>query len=270
MSVELAKRPRARVRDRERRATRARTHFLPLAAGAACASLSYLVLALQAHVTPYFPIDLSITHYVQAHETVWLNPFLEALNALGFPPVVDIVYGAVIAVMFFTGRRWAAGATVVSALGASGLSWLTKELVARPRPPASLVHVQRHITNPTFPAGHVANLTAFGGFLCYLAITRLDGSWRRTTLIVFLVVSMLLMGLSRVQAGEHWASDVLGGYLLGAAWLLVTVFLYERSVLARERGASEGDPGPEDHASDTGPYAGSVREAHACRRQGAG
>ena len=47
--------------------------------------------------------------------------------------------------------------------------------------------------------------------------------------IIFLVVSMLLMGLSRVQAGEHWASDVLGGYLLGTAWLLTTAILYEKA-----------------------------------------
>ena len=232
MSAAPEKRPRAR-------ATRPRTHYVALGVGAVSTSVAFVALALQAHVTPYFPIDLSITHYVQAHELAWLNPFVGALNALGFPPVVDIVYGAVIVAMFFTGRRWEAGGTVVSAVGASGFSWLTKWLVARPRPPADLVHVQHHVPNPSFPAGHVAGLTAFCGFLCYLAIVHLDASWRRTTLIIFLVVSILLMGLSRVQAGEHWASDVLGGYLLGVAWLSTTAILYEKRVLARESGASD-------------------------------
>jgi membrane-associated phospholipid phosphatase len=216
---------------------RPKTHFLPLTIGAACTSVAFVVLALQAHVIPYFPIDLSITHYVQTHELAWLNPFVSALNALGFPPVVDIVYGAVIAVMFFMGRRWDAGGVVVSAVGASGFSWLTKWLVARPRPPSDLVHVQHHVPNPAFPAGHVAAFTAFCGFLCYLAWLRLEASWRRTTLIVFLTVAMLLMGLSRVQSGEHWPSDVLGGYLLGVSWLSVTAILHERRVLARESGA---------------------------------
>ena len=64
----------------------------------------------------------------------------------------------------------------------------------------------------------------------------MDASWRRTTLIVFLVIAMLLMGLSRVQAGEHWPSDVLGGYLLGIAWLSAAGILYERRVLMREGG----------------------------------
>jgi len=218
------------------RVTRTRTHFVPLTVAALSTSVAYVVLAFQAHVTPYFPVDVAITHYVQAHELVWLNPFIGALNALGFPPVVDIVYGAVIAVMFFTGRRWESGGVVVSAVGASGFSWLTKWLVARPRPPADLVHVQHQVPNPAFPAGHVAAFTAFCGFLCYLAWLRLDGSWRRTTLIVFLLACMLLMGLSRIQAGEHWASDVLGGYLLGVAWLSATAILYEKRVLARETG----------------------------------
>jgi len=231
LSAEREKRPRARD-------TRTRTHFLALSLGAAAMSVAFVALALQAHATPYFPIDLSITHYVQAHELVWLKPFVGALNALGFPPVVDVVYGGVIAAMFFTGRRWDAGGTVVTAVGASGFSWLTKWLVARPRPPVDLVHVQHHVPNPSFPAGHVAGFTAFCGFLCYLAIVHLDSSWRRTTLIVFLVVSMLLMGLSRVQAGEHWASDVLGGYLLGAAWLMATAILYEKRVLGDRAAAS--------------------------------
>lgn len=232
----MAKRPRARVPAPERHATKARTHFLPLSAGAVCMGVAFVVLAFQAHAVPYFPIDLSIMRYVQAHELAWLKPFVSALNALGFPPVVDVVYGAVIVVMFFTGRRWEAGGVVVAAVGASGFSWLTKWLVARPRPPADLVHVQHHVPNPAFPAGHVAAFTAFCGFLCYLAWLRMDASWRRTTLIVFLVVAMLLMGLSRVQAGEHWPSDVLGGYLLGIAWLSAAAILYERRVLMRERG----------------------------------
>ena len=37
---------------------------------------------------------------------------------------------------------------------------------------------------------------------------------------------MALMGIARIDAGEHWASDVLGGYLFGIVWLVVTVEVY--------------------------------------------
>jgi undecaprenyl-diphosphatase len=38
-------------------------------------------------------------------------------------------------------------------------------------------------------------------------------TWTAATLIVFLV------GVSRVYLGMHWATDVLGGWLLGSVWV---------------------------------------------------
>ncbi len=40
------------------------------------------------------------------------------------------------------------------------------------------------------------------------------------------MLNILLMGYSRVYEGEHWLSDVLGGYLSGALWLALFIFLY--------------------------------------------
>ena len=101
-----------------------------------------------------------------------------------------------------------------------------KELVARPRPPMLLVHVAHHLPGSSFPAGHVLNLTVFAGFLCYLTCVHLAPSWLRTALIALLVAMIALMGIARIYAGEHWPSDVLGGYLLGILWLATTVEFY--------------------------------------------
>jgi PAP2 superfamily len=58
------------------------------------------------------------------------------------------------------------------------------------------------------------------GRLSGLAATA--SSWDRYARDLLLLSS----GLSRVYVGTHWATDVLGGWLLGGAWLLVLIALH--------------------------------------------
>jgi undecaprenyl-diphosphatase len=37
---------------------------------------------------------------------------------------------------------------------------------------------------------------------------------------------IILIGPSRVYLGDHWASDMLGGYLLGGSWLTLAMRIY--------------------------------------------
>jgi len=110
--------------------------------------------------------------------------------------------------------------------------------VQRPRPDGYGVHVLRHITNYfSFPSGHVVHAFAFFGFLLFLSLR----SWSPTTgraqssrlwpwalwaIKVVLIALIVLMGPSRVLEGEHWPSDVVGGALTGAFWLVLGAHLY--------------------------------------------
>jgi membrane-associated phospholipid phosphatase len=191
------------------------------------ASTAALLLSVAAHRVPYFPTDLLITRAVQGADLHLLAPPLAAVNTLGFPPLVGIVYGLIIVALFVRVGRWEAVSAGFATLGGAAINAIVKSLVDRARPDAALVHVERHIANPSYPAGHVLNFTVFVGFLCCLLYLRLSPSWRRTTAIALLLALIALMGVARIRSGEHWPSDVLGGYLLGTAWLAVTLLFYE-------------------------------------------
>jgi len=68
--------------------------------------------------------------------------------------------------------------------------------------------------------------TAFGGFLIFLCFALLKSSPGRTALLVALSLVLALMGVSRIYLGQHWFSDVMGAYLFGSLWLLLTIRFY--------------------------------------------
>jgi len=68
--------------------------------------------------------------------------------------------------------------------------------------------------------------TAFFGFLMFLGYTLLKPSFARTVMLVILGSLVGLVGLSRIYLGDHWASDVVGAYLLGSLWLALSIAIY--------------------------------------------
>jgi hypothetical protein len=98
---------------------------------------------------------------------------------------------------------------------------LLKHVFARPRSDLA-VYAESSLS---FPSGHSAVAAAFYGFLTYLLLRERIGPtllWILTgTSLVFLI------GLSRVYLDEHYLSDVLNGYLVGALWALLGIFLAE-------------------------------------------
>lgn len=184
------------------------------------------VLSVMAHAAPYWGADVAIMRAVQSVDFGVLAMPMHLLNVLGFPPVVGIVYGGATLALWFAGRRWEAASSVFALLGGAGLNHLVKTLVARPRPAFAFAQIEHQIASASFPAGHVLNFTAFAGFLSCLAWMNMAPSWRRIAMAIAMIALVLLMGVARINAGEHWPSDVLGGYLMGVTWLAATLGFY--------------------------------------------
>jgi undecaprenyl-diphosphatase len=112
-----------------------------------------------------------------------------------------------------------------------------KFIVARPRPSASLVEIIQAASGKSFPSGHVMSYMALWGLLFCFGIILFRGKyWWRTALLMISALLVVLVGPSRVYLGDHWASDVLGAYLLGGILLGVALWVYlffkGRNVLA--------------------------------------
>jgi membrane-associated phospholipid phosphatase len=191
------------------------------------ATLAFGILIVLASRTSYFSIDLSVTHAVQSINAVWFTNFMWSVSYIGYAPQMFILVAAITLLLFGVGLRWEAVVAVAAAAGSTGLGQLIKLAVHRPRPGAGLVNVIQQLDSYSFPSGHVLVYTAFFGFLIFLSYSLLKHSIARAALLVFLGSLVALIGISRIYVGDHWASDVIGAYLLGSLWLVLCVSIYQ-------------------------------------------
>ncbi len=114
------------------------------------------------------------------------------------------------------GRRADAVFVVATMAGAALLFRGIKILVDRPRPPA-LTQVVRE-TNESLPSGHATMSMVVIGSLVVLAWAG-RARMTRVAMVVAAALWVGAVGSTRIYLGVHWFSDVLIGWLLGAAWL---------------------------------------------------
>jgi membrane-associated phospholipid phosphatase len=190
------------------------------------AAIAFMILFVFASQVPYFGFDLTVARAVQSFHPYWWDVLMRFVSGLGFNPLVYILAGLTILFVYTVGLRWEAVMLLFAAVGVSILGAVVKIVVHRDRPSSALVHVLEILHDYSFPSGHTLLFTAFGGFLLFLIYTLTPHSWSRTIGLIFLGGLIALVGLSRVYEGEHWPSDVLGGYLLGSLWLVITIYIY--------------------------------------------
>ena len=183
-------------------------------------------LSLLAFRTPYLTFDPSITLALQSFSPGWFSTLMVITSWPGYPPQAAIIVAALVALIIFMGYRWEALMALISVMFSMVLNLGVKLIVHQPRPQPDLVHVVRKLSSYSYPSGHVMFFMGFYAFLWYLSYKVLKPSILRTFLLLLFGAMVILVGVSRIYLGEHWFSDVLGGYVLGSVVLLLMIRVY--------------------------------------------
>ncbi len=104
----------------------------------------------------------------------------------------------------------------------SAIDQLLKVLVHRSRPRGFCL-----VDAPglSFPSGHSMAAVAFYGYGIWLPQSSACGISPSVLVNMALVCVILTIGVSRIYLGVHYASDVLGGFCLASAWVVLFVRL---------------------------------------------
>jgi undecaprenyl-diphosphatase len=103
-----------------------------------------------------------------------------------------------------------------------------KLIVGRPRPEDGLVQVTEQANGLSFPSGHTMGTVVFCGIIVYLSFHLIRQRQIRLLVQALAVAQMFAVGFSRVYTGAHWPSDVLGGFLWGAWFVLLLIVCYRK------------------------------------------
>lgn len=97
---------------------------------------------------------------------------------------------------------------------------LLKIIVQRKRPIENILISE---TGYSFPSGHSMVSMAFYDFLIYLILHKVKNKFLKYMITIILLLLILLIGISRIYLGVHYASDVIGGFLVGMIFLILYI-----------------------------------------------
>lgn len=203
-------------------------------------------------------VDGPTTQWLAAHRDGWLTVALKGVSLLGNSAAEVAVAVGVSALVAWRSGRWLPAVLGLVGIAGVGLLIFTAKLVvgrSRPALPYAIVTEDGY----SFPSGHATG-TAAVGLLCAWMLSRwLITSWPGRVAVWSVAIGTTgAVGFSRVYLGVHYVTDVVAGWLLGAAWagavMLVGIWWENtRTVTAGGTSAGSTDATP---APDWRPAAG--------------
>jgi undecaprenyl-diphosphatase len=164
-----------------------------------------------------FFADVPVLAWAEGVQSEWTEDVIRILNRFGggMNPVLVVAF-FLVAGIAYAHPRWIAYAVAMAIAGLTAgiAAQIVKHLVGRARPELWLGPMHYAPGSSTsFPSGHTVGAFALAGVLVF--------SSRHLPLRAIALLLAMAVGLSRVLAFRHWASDVTASAVIGlvCAWV---------------------------------------------------
>ena len=198
--------------------------------------------------------DDSATRWLADHRVAWLDQASQLLSRSADTLGV-LGLAALVVVVLAWHRRWWQVAVLMSALALElSVFLLVNFVVDRPRP--NVAKLGSTPSTSSFPSGHSAATVALYGSVAVFVWLATSRRGFRVVAVVAAVSAPVAVGFARVYRGMHQPLDVLFGFGMGAAVVVVAVIAVSAGYGVPGRIAEESPPADaDDPGRDAGPYA---------------
>jgi membrane-associated phospholipid phosphatase len=172
---------------------------------------------------------------------------LKVLTFFGSPAWFWVICVPAVLWLWRAGHPRLAVFLAVTTLGGGLLDTIVKEAVDRPRP--SLEEPLATAHGKSFPSGHAMSSTFTYGALVLVFLPAIGRRYRH---LVVAGAGLLVVGIcfSRLALGVHYITDVVGGVVLGLAWLAASTAAFSIWRVERGRPPVRVGQGVEPEAAD--------------------
>jgi membrane-associated phospholipid phosphatase len=167
----------------------------------------------------------------------WFVAAMEALSTVGYTSSWLLISAVVVGWLAWRRLPRLAVFVMVTVLISLLVNSVVKIAVNRARP--VLPDPVAHSEGLSFPSGHAQAAIVGYAVLLLVFLPVLSHAWRYAA-IAGAAVMVVAIGFSRVALGVHYVSDILGGYVLGAAWVAAMTAAF--NVWRVERGKPAARP----------------------------
>ena len=205
-----------------------------LAIGVGIVALLVVVLGLLARVVQDQEVN-ALDSFASPFVHSFASPLVDALmlgaSAVGSVPSLLLL--PAVTGMAALARRLPGLAALVAtaAVGVVLVNETLKQVVARPRPRLEWAAVY---PDYSFPSGHTMDSIVVLVAVAFV-VWALFGRRVGTIATVVAIGLALLIGFSRIYLGAHYLTDVIGGYLAGAIWLIAVLWAFRAAWRRRAR-----------------------------------
>lgn len=178
-----------------------------------------LILVLTSNISAF---DNAIYKFIISFKSDTLTDILKIISFLASTKVI-IIFNIIIAIIVLISKRTNMLLITISSISSGVINNLVKYIIKRDRP-FGIALVQENFYS--FPSGHSMISVLFYGMIIYMLI---EHNFKYKKILIPLIsIYILLVGISRIYLGVHFASDVLGGYLLASCILLILTMIHEK------------------------------------------
>ncbi len=167
-------------------------------------------------------VDYAVIWLVRQFASPAIDKVMIVITTFGSGVIYAVLAPLAAGRALWLGRRREAVSLAVCLGGAALLNFLLKHLFERARPDMFKVI---SAAGYSFPSGHAMVSLCFYGMVAYLVGRHIPRLGPQLLLYGLTASLVIVIGLSRIYLGVHYPSDVLGGYVAGATWLVWCVSL---------------------------------------------